>query len=189
VILILKLHFFAPAEKSPTGVLVMFFGGAHSGTMSWWEFECTSPVDAIERTYGMAIKDTSGNNNNNNNNNNSNNNKKEYDVGEKVNTSVVLGSTTKNSGSDLSQGAIAGIVIASLARVAFIVYIIVLRRLKRESNQQLSLMVTQIKEENTVQMFFVLSLSKSFLFRSGGCVDLLIRYNNMDWNVFVFFCS
>jgi hypothetical protein len=133
--------FFAPAEKSPTGVAGMFFGGAHSGTMSWWEFECTSPVDAIERTYGSAIKDTSGNNNNND--------KKEYDGVEEVNTSVVLGSTTKNGGSDLSQGAIAGIVIASLALVAFIVFIIVMKTKKGEQST-IILDGTQIKEENTV---------------------------------------
>ena len=46
--------FFAPADKSPTGKAGIFFGGAHSGTMSWWEFECTSPVAPLERNFGSS---------------------------------------------------------------------------------------------------------------------------------------
>jgi hypothetical protein len=51
--------FFAPADKSPTGRPGIFFGGAHSGTMSWWEFECTSPVAAVERNFGSSSSSSS----------------------------------------------------------------------------------------------------------------------------------
>lgn len=77
--------FFAPAEKSPTGKAGIFFGGAHSGTMSWWEFECTSPVAAVERTFDSES------------------------------------SSLSTGDAELSSGAIAGIVVASIAFVALLV--------------------------------------------------------------------
>lgn len=49
-----EASFFVTAEKSPTGKAGIFFGGAHSGTMSFWEFECTTPVEAVERTFGSS---------------------------------------------------------------------------------------------------------------------------------------
>jgi len=47
-----EASFSVSAEESPTGVPGLFFGGAHSGTMSFWEFECTNPVEAVERMFG-----------------------------------------------------------------------------------------------------------------------------------------
>jgi hypothetical protein len=48
--------FFVSAGESPTGKAGIFFGGAHSGTVSFWEFECTSPVQAVDRLFvGNAI--------------------------------------------------------------------------------------------------------------------------------------
>jgi len=35
------------AEQSPTGVPELFFGGAHSGTMPFWEFECANPLNHL----------------------------------------------------------------------------------------------------------------------------------------------
>lgn len=43
--------FFASAAESPTGKAGIFFGGAHSGTVSFWEFECTNPVQAVDRLF------------------------------------------------------------------------------------------------------------------------------------------
>lgn len=43
--------FFVSAAESPTGKAGIFFGGAHSGTVSFWEFECTNPVQAVDRLF------------------------------------------------------------------------------------------------------------------------------------------
>jgi hypothetical protein len=43
--------FFASAAESPTGKAGIFFGGAHSGTVSFWEFECTNPVQSVDRLF------------------------------------------------------------------------------------------------------------------------------------------
>ena len=102
--------FFVPADKSPTGKAGIFFGGAHSGTMSWWEFECTSPVAAVERKFGSS-------------------------------------SAASVSPSDgLSAGAIAGIVIASIAFVGLIVVIV---HLKKRQPEQIIIDGSKTNADNT----------------------------------------
>ena len=92
-----EASFFVTAEQSPSGKAGIFFGGAHSGTMSFWEFECATPVEAVERTFGSSQSNED---------------------------------STESKG--LSPGAIAGIVIACIALVAFIVYIVVVANRKKD---------------------------------------------------------
>lgn len=42
---------FVPATESPTGKAGIMFAGAHSGTLSFWEFECTSEVEAVKTVF------------------------------------------------------------------------------------------------------------------------------------------
>lgn len=87
-------------DESPTGKAGIIMGGAISGTISFYEFECQS--------HGGS---SSGGSN---------------DGGIQVSSSGSEGGTVSGtSGSGLSGGAIAGIVIASLAVVAVIVYVVV----------------------------------------------------------------
>lgn len=52
---------FVPANESPTGKDAMMFGGAHSGTLSFWEFECTESVDPVDTVFvGAQENDDSG---------------------------------------------------------------------------------------------------------------------------------
>ena len=53
---------FVEAKYSPTGKDGIFFGGAISGTISFYEFECTSPVPAVERPVTCTAP-TSGDSN------------------------------------------------------------------------------------------------------------------------------
>jgi hypothetical protein len=55
--------FFASAAESPTGKAGIFFGGAHSGTVSFWEFECANPVQAVDRLFiGSKVGEASNGN-------------------------------------------------------------------------------------------------------------------------------
>lgn len=49
---------FVPPEESPTGKAGLMFGGAHSGTLSFWEFECTKKVAASVDT--LFVGESSG---------------------------------------------------------------------------------------------------------------------------------
>jgi len=42
---------FVPPEESPTGKAALMFGGAHSGTLSFWEFECENDVKAVDTLF------------------------------------------------------------------------------------------------------------------------------------------
>lgn len=42
---------FVPPEESPTGKAAFIFGGAHSGTLSFWEFECNTEIAAVETVF------------------------------------------------------------------------------------------------------------------------------------------
>ncbi len=84
---------FVEAKYSPTGKDGIFFGGAISGTISFYEFECTSPVPAVERQVTCPAP-TSGDSNS-------------------------LSSDLKN----LGTGAIAGIAIAVVALIGIIAFI------------------------------------------------------------------
>ena len=42
---------FVPPEESPTGKAAIIFGGAHSGTISFWEFECENAVEAVDTLF------------------------------------------------------------------------------------------------------------------------------------------
>ena len=95
--------FFAPAAKSPTGKDGIFFGGAHSGTMSWWEFECETPVAAVERVFGSgttggAASSTSGSSSEN--------------------------ADTGGGGGGMSGGAIGGLVLGGIAVAGIFAYFI-----------------------------------------------------------------
>lgn len=56
-----EVTFFVPAKESPTGKAGIMFGGAHSGTLSFWEFECQDPVDPVDPSdrafVGIAAED------------------------------------------------------------------------------------------------------------------------------------
>lgn len=49
---------FLPPEESPTGKAALMFGGAHSGTLSYWEFECENEVEVADTLF---VGDSSGN--------------------------------------------------------------------------------------------------------------------------------
>merc|ERR1712150_113368 len=58
---------FVTAKQSPTGKDGIIFGGAISGTLSFWEFECTIPVEAVRENVCFAeeeslslVKDSDG---------------------------------------------------------------------------------------------------------------------------------
>lgn len=46
-----ETQLFVNAEESPTGKAGVLFGGAISGTISFWEFECRNDVSAIPVTW------------------------------------------------------------------------------------------------------------------------------------------
>ena len=48
---------FVTAEHSPTGKDGIIFGGAISGTLSFWEFECTIPVEPVRESVCFAGDD------------------------------------------------------------------------------------------------------------------------------------
>ena len=85
---------FVNAEHSPTGKDGIFFGGAISGSISFWEFECSNPVPAIERENICSA----------------------------MSSSVSEGSMS-TSGGKLDIGAIVGIVVGSLAAAGIVAYI------------------------------------------------------------------
>lgn len=51
-----EMTVFVPAEESPTGKAGIMFGGAHSGTISFWEFECTAPVQPVATVFVGAAE-------------------------------------------------------------------------------------------------------------------------------------
>jgi hypothetical protein len=52
---------FVPANESPTGLAGIMFGGAHSGTLSFYEFECSQAVDPVTTVFvGTESKNTTG---------------------------------------------------------------------------------------------------------------------------------
>lgn len=83
---------FVVAEDSPTGKAGVIFAGALSGTVSFYEFECSTSIAAVDRTY-MGVTESD-------------------EEGSKLNT----------DDDSLGGGAIAGIVIGSLVVVGLIVY-------------------------------------------------------------------
>jgi hypothetical protein len=92
---------FVTACQSPTGKPGLFMNGAHSGTVSFWEFECVNGVETCEG--GTEQGATPGSS-----------------------TATSEGSTSGDGG--LSGGAIVGIVIGSLAVVGILVFVIVKRK-------------------------------------------------------------
>ena len=91
---------FVEPQYSPTGKAGIIFGGAISGTVSFYEFECETPVEPVARA-----KDDNETNQSN------------------VSPPVVK----DDGGGDLSGGAIAAIVIGSILILGLIVYIVYLR--------------------------------------------------------------
>lgn len=89
---------FVTACQSPTGKPGIFMNGAHSGTVSFWEFEC---VNGVETCTEESEQGTAGSS---------------------------QGSQSGSGGdSGLSGGAIAGIVIGAVAVVGIVAFVIVRR--------------------------------------------------------------
>ena len=102
---------FVNAEDSPTGKTGIIFAGAISGTVSFYEFECTTPVEAVERPSLVELEGTDS-------------------ADAAVQNSQSSANSSENNG--LSGGAIAGIVIGSLVAVGLIVYVIALKNKEPE---------------------------------------------------------
>lgn len=100
---------FVPANESPSGLAGIMFGGAHSGTLSFYEFVCMEPVDPVEETvYVGTDADVDGDNS-----------------PVRAPVSVPTDITSINNESDsLSGGAIAGIVIGAFLGVGLILFLL-----------------------------------------------------------------
>ena len=85
---------FVEAKYSPTGKDGIFFGGAISGTISFYEFECASPSPAVEREVTCSAVPSSSS-----------------------------GSKNSIKGDSLGNGAIAGIVIGVVAAILIAAFV------------------------------------------------------------------
>ena len=99
---------FVPANESPSGLAGILFGGAHSGTLSFYEFVCTEPVDPVTETVFVG-SDVGGDN----------------DSPVAPPASAPTYTTSVDNESDgLSGGAIAGIAIAAFVGLGFIIFLL-----------------------------------------------------------------
>jgi hypothetical protein len=100
-----SLHY-VPANESPTGLAGIMFGGAHSGTLSFYEFVCTEPVDPVTETVFVGTDAD--------------------DAGADASpVAAPTDVTSIDSESDsLSGGAIAGIVIGAILGVGVVLFLL-----------------------------------------------------------------
>lgn len=94
---------YVPANESPTGLAGIMFGGAHSGTLSFYEFVCMEPVDPVTETVFVGT---------------------DTDVDSPVPAPTDGGTSIDNESDSLSGGAIAGIVIGVLFGVGIILFLL-----------------------------------------------------------------
>jgi hypothetical protein len=94
---------FVPANESPSGLAGIMFGGAHSGTLSFYEFVCTETVDPVTETVFVGT---------------------DADVNDSPVAAPVDVTSIDNESDSLSGGAIAGIVIGVMLGLGILVFLV-----------------------------------------------------------------